>query len=233
MVEPLNRTIEDRLKRTTNFACNHWDQWLPEALFAIRTTPSAGTKFSPFRLLYRCDAIMPIYNALIDLTTAKTDHIGNKLAYIMDHDHATARANMIAYHERIETQLNATRRPSDLSICDLVYAHKSDLSRGKFAHSWRGPYMIIGMTTGNTSFRLQSFIGNQAQRATRNINELRKFTQAVSEPALPNGPYTQLLLPHIPTTGGDVATASPPRGCGILKGSKNQEIGQSKKATPS
>jgi hypothetical protein len=138
----------------------------------------------------------------------------------MDRDHATARANMIAYHARIQTQLDATRKPSDLSIGDLVYAHKTDLSRGNFAHSWRGPYMIISKTTGNNNFRLQSFIGNQAQRTTRNINELRMFTRAVSEPASPNGPYPQLLPPPIHTSGGDVATAAPPRGRGRPKGSK-------------
>jgi hypothetical protein len=189
MVECLNRTIEDRLKYTTNFGCNDWDQWHPEALFAIHTTPSAGTKFSPFRLLYRRDAIMPIDNALVDLTTANTDHMENRQTFTMDRDHTTARANMIAYHARTETQLNASRSPSDLSIGDLVYAHQPDLQRGKFAHSWRGPYKIISMTTGNTNLRLQSFIGNQSQRTTRNIDKLRKFTQAVSEPALPNGPY--------------------------------------------
>jgi hypothetical protein len=83
--------------------------------------------------------------------------------------------------------------------------------------------MIISMTTGNNNFRLQSYIGNQAQRTTRNINELREFTQAVSEPALQNGPYPQLLLPPIPTSGGDVATAAPPRGRGRPKGSKNKK----------
>jgi hypothetical protein len=111
MVERLNRTIEDRLKYTANFACNDWDQWLPEALFEIRTTPSAGTTLSPFRLLYGRDAIMPIDNAHMDQTTANTDHMENRQAYTMDRDHATARANMIAYHARIETQLNATRSP--------------------------------------------------------------------------------------------------------------------------
>jgi hypothetical protein len=95
---------------------NNWDQWLPEALFAIRTTPSAGTKFSPFRLLYVRDAIMPIHNALMDpLATQTIDQLENRQDY-MDLDHATARANMIAYHARLETQLNASRSPSDLSI---------------------------------------------------------------------------------------------------------------------
>jgi hypothetical protein len=175
---------------------------------------------------------MPIDNALMDpLATQNIDQLENRQAY-MDLDHATARANVIAYHARLETQLNASRSPSDLSIGALVYAHKPDLSRGKFAHSWRGPYKVIGMTTGNNNFRLQSFIGNQAQRTTRNINELRKFTQTVSEPALPNGPYPQLLLPPIPISGGDVATTAPQHGRGRPKGSKNRKKGQSKNATP-
>jgi hypothetical protein len=41
---------------------------------------------------------MPIDNALMDLTTGNTDRIENKQAYTMDRDHATATANMIAYH---------------------------------------------------------------------------------------------------------------------------------------
>jgi transposase InsO family protein len=78
-VERLNRTMEDRLKHTTNFSCNDWDQWLPKALFAIHTTPSVGTKFSPFRLLYGRDAIMPIDNALMDpLATQNIDQLENR-----------------------------------------------------------------------------------------------------------------------------------------------------------
>jgi transposase InsO family protein len=62
VVEKFNRTIEDRLKPTTNQACDDWDVWLPEALFAIRSTPASGTKMSPFRLHGR-DPILPIDNA--------------------------------------------------------------------------------------------------------------------------------------------------------------------------
>jgi transposase InsO family protein len=40
MVERLNRTIEDRLKHTTNQNYDDWDVWLPDVLFAIRSTPT-------------------------------------------------------------------------------------------------------------------------------------------------------------------------------------------------
>jgi hypothetical protein len=64
MVERLNRTIEDRLKHTTSQACDDWDVFLPEALFAIRSTPASGTKMS-LRPLYGRDPILPIDNALL------------------------------------------------------------------------------------------------------------------------------------------------------------------------
>jgi transposase InsO family protein len=65
MVERPSRTIEDRLKHTTNQACDDWDVWLPEALFAIWSTPASGTGISPFRLLYGRNPILPIDNALL------------------------------------------------------------------------------------------------------------------------------------------------------------------------
>jgi transposase InsO family protein len=65
MIERLNRTIEDRLKHTANRRCDDWDVWLPDALFAIRSTPSRGTRLSPFLLLYGHEPTMPIDTALL------------------------------------------------------------------------------------------------------------------------------------------------------------------------
>jgi hypothetical protein len=95
MVERLNRTIEDRLKHTTNQACVDWDVWLPEALFAIRSTPASGTKMIPFRLLYGRDSILPIDNALLypqsssSMTQAEADRVITHAA-----DHTRAASNM-------------------------------------------------------------------------------------------------------------------------------------------
>jgi hypothetical protein len=79
MVERHNRTIEDRLKHTTNQACNNWDVWLPEALLAIRSTPASGTKMSPFASF--TDAIR--YYQLITLfCTHNHPHLWPKLRHI-------------------------------------------------------------------------------------------------------------------------------------------------------
>jgi hypothetical protein len=110
MVEKLNRTIEDRLKHTTNQACDDWDVWLPEALFAIRSTPASGTKMSPFRLLYRRDPILSIDNALLypqpssSMAQAEADRAITHAA-----DHTRAASNMARYHSIMQEHLNASR----------------------------------------------------------------------------------------------------------------------------
>jgi hypothetical protein len=90
-------------------------------------------------------------------------------------DHTRASSNMACYHSRMQEHLNALRTPASFSKCDLVCAHKTDAKRGKFAHTWRGPYMIVGCHSGNNNYTLQTFIDQKVQRTTRIINDLRPF----------------------------------------------------------
>jgi hypothetical protein len=65
---------------------------------------------------------------------------------------------MARYHGRMKEHLNASRTPASLSKGGLVYAHKPDAKRGKFARTWRGPYMIGGCHSGNNNYTLQTFV---------------------------------------------------------------------------
>jgi hypothetical protein len=90
-------------------------------------------------------------------------------------DHTRAASNMARYYSRMQENLNASRTPAFLSQDDLVYAHKPDAKRGKFAHTSRGPYMIVGCHSGSNNYTLHTFIDQKVQRTTRNINDLRPF----------------------------------------------------------
>jgi hypothetical protein len=219
MVERLNRTIEDRLKHTTNRKCDDWDVWLPDALFAIRSTPHRGTRFSPFRLLYGREPIMPIDTPLLYSDPTMTRSLDNSSTPRKDLKQAAS--NLAKYHANIQLHLNNQRSPETIAMGSLVYAHQPDPSRGKFAHEWRGPYMVIGSSTGNNNYHLQSIIGSQAQRTTRNVTAVRPFNvEAADMPT--SGPFPQLLPSSMPTSGGNVKTAARPRGRGRPKGSKNK-----------
>jgi hypothetical protein len=135
MVERPNRTKGDRLKHTTNQACDDWNVWLPEALFAIRSTPASGTKMSPFRLLYGRDPRLPIDNALLypqsssSMAQAEADRSVTHAA-----DHTRAASNMAHYHSRMQEHLNASGTLAYLSMGDLMYAHKLDAKRQICSH---------------------------------------------------------------------------------------------------
>jgi hypothetical protein len=86
-------------------------------------------------------------------------------------DHTRAASNMARYRSRMQEHLNASGTPASFSKADLVY----DAKRGKFAHTWRGPYMIVGCHSGNNNYTLQSFIDQKKQQTTRNTNVLRPF----------------------------------------------------------
>jgi hypothetical protein len=41
---------------------------------------------------------------------------------------------------------------------NLVYAHRPDAKRGKFAHTWRSPYMIVGCHSGNNNYTFKPLL---------------------------------------------------------------------------
>jgi hypothetical protein len=127
----------------------------------------------------------------------------------------------------MQEHLNASLTPASLSKGDLVYAHKSDAKRGKFAHTWRGPYMDVGCHSGNNNYTLQTFIDQKVQRTTPNINYLRPFLDTDESDKVDTSdalPFPQSLPSLISTSGGDMTTARKPRGRGRPLGSTNKKM---------
>jgi hypothetical protein len=142
-------------------------------------------------------------------------------------DHTRAASNVARYHGRIQEHLNASRTPAFLSQGDLVYAHKPDAKRGNFAHTWRGPYMIVGCHSGNNNHKLQTLIDQKVQRTTRNIYGLRPLLDTDDSDKIDTSdvlPFPQLLLSLIPTSGGDTTTAHKTRGRGRPLSSRNKKM---------
>ena len=60
LVEQLNQTLKDMIKRTTSKEGKDWDKMVPYLLFAYREVPQASTGFSPFELLYGREVLGPL-----------------------------------------------------------------------------------------------------------------------------------------------------------------------------
>ena len=60
LVERANQTLKNTISKAVSQYGGDWDLYLPSALFAIRTMRQDSTRFTPFELLYGCDARQPI-----------------------------------------------------------------------------------------------------------------------------------------------------------------------------
>lgn len=52
LVERLNQTIQNSLRKTCTNCNEDWDVMLPSVLFAVRTCVQKSTKYSPFELMF-------------------------------------------------------------------------------------------------------------------------------------------------------------------------------------
>ncbi|KAK8373583.1 hypothetical protein O3P69_010551, partial [Scylla paramamosain] len=59
LVERSNRTVQNLL-RTPSDRHENWDKCLHGILFALRSTVQASTKFSPFKMLYGREPVLPL-----------------------------------------------------------------------------------------------------------------------------------------------------------------------------
>ena len=61
LVERFNKTLSEVLGKFTDEFTADWDRYIPDVLFAYRTT----TKFSPFQMVYGRNPILPIITKLL------------------------------------------------------------------------------------------------------------------------------------------------------------------------
>ena len=56
----MNKTLQNILKKIVNENRTDWDDKLHNALWPYRTTFKTSIKYTPFRLAYSLEAVMPI-----------------------------------------------------------------------------------------------------------------------------------------------------------------------------
>ena len=148
MVERLNRTVKETLRKFINENQTNWDVFLPSVVFAYNTTPHSSTVVSPYFLFGR-DPITPLDRVLGLPNLAGSD--GDVRSFIIKQHAALKRAHEFAV-ENIATSAATNKRLFDdrnnmtsFAVGDLVYLHVPVVKPGrsrKFTNPWRGPYRI-------------------------------------------------------------------------------------------
>ena len=178
------RTLKEALKTKLEDIKGKWVEYLPEVLWAYRTTCKSATQETPFTLAFGTEAVNSVE---VELKSPRIE-----LANI-EHNEEALRLNLDLLEEKREQVLKRMEdyhrktarycdqrvkprsfKPGDLVLKKLLLARK-DPSHGKLGRNWEWPY-IISRIIRPDSYELQTKEGKTLPHSW-NIEHLKRFYQ--------------------------------------------------------
>nr|CAE03827.1 OSJNBb0013J13.4 [Oryza sativa Japonica Group] len=163
--ERTNGKILEALKKRLEGggAKGKWPEELLSVLWALRTTPTRPTKFSPFMLLYGDEAMTPTeLGANSPMVMFSGGEAGREVSLeLLEGVRVEALEHMRKYATSTSATYNKKVRPRELMLGQLVLRKKANpVAVGKLESKWEGPYLIKRKSrTG--SFRLATLEGEE------------------------------------------------------------------------
>ena len=178
------RTLKVALKTNLEDLKGKWVEYLPEVLWAYRTTHKSETQKTPFALAYGTEEVAPVEIGLkspsIKLENVEhndeTLHLNLELLYekreqvvmpIEDYQKKTAKY----YNQRVKPR---SYMPGDIVLKKLLPWRKNP-AHGKLGLNWEGPY-IISRVVRPGNYELQTEEGKILHHAW-NAEHLKRFYQ--------------------------------------------------------
>lgn len=169
MVERQNRTIKEKLLKVLEEEHrNDWPLALQGILFAHRTARHKSTGYSPFRILYGRDPVLPLdvkYDIVShDEGESEFDeeyvrHVVQVMNGIRTEVNSTAQSNIKQAQSKQRDDYDRRHDSSHTySVGEKVLLKnlkRADRKGGKYADPWRGPYTITA-TYDNKTCKLQN-----------------------------------------------------------------------------
>nr|AAP44597.1 putative polyprotein [Oryza sativa Japonica Group] len=169
------KILEALKKRLEGAAKGKWPEELLSVLWALRTTPTRPTKFSPFMLLYGDEAMTPAeLGAKSPRVMFSGGEEGSELSLeLLEGVRVKALEHMHKYATSTSATYNKKVRPTEHIPGHLVLRKKANPVVGKLESKWEGPYLIKRKSrTG--SFRLATLEGEEFDHSW-NAASLKRF----------------------------------------------------------
>ena len=178
------RTLKAALKTKLEDLKGGWVEYLPEVLWAYRTTQKSATRETPFALAYGTEAVAPveirIKSPRIELASEEQNDEALRLNLeLLDERREQVLQRTEEYQRRTARYYNKKVKPrryvpGDLVLKKLLPARKNP-SHGKLGPNWEGPFIITRVVRpGN--YELQTEEGKILQH-TWNTEHLKRFYQ--------------------------------------------------------
>jgi hypothetical protein len=152
-----------------------WAEELPRVIWSHNTTTSRTTHFSPFKLLYGEEAMLPKELCLGTWRdTPPSDEALKTLVQNIKEARLWSGTNLLSYQEETRRWKNKKIRPKLIQSGDLVLRKipKGKL-KGKMHCKWEGPFIATAMTN-EAAFKLRRLSGEE-EPYTWNVDMLQKY----------------------------------------------------------
>ncbi len=170
-------TLMNSLSAYVNAKNKDWDDYLPYACFAFRTSKNEFTKETPFYLLFGRTAKFPV-----DRVFSFEEEYNSSENCILEMARKMREARVI-YESYVTEALDekkrfneAIERKRSFDVGDLVLVYKRRIPKGtssKFAHCWHGPYMVITKYDNQINYLLQ--YTKRGKKEIAHIGNMKKY----------------------------------------------------------
>ena len=178
------RTLKAALKTKLEDLKGNWVEYLPEVLWAYRTTQKSATRETPFALAFGTEAVAPVEVGIksprVELASEEQNDealrlnlelLDEKREQVQQRTKEYQRKTARYYNQRVKPR---RYEPGDLVLKKLLPARKNP-THGKLGPNWEGPYIITRIARpGN--YELQTEEGKILQH-TWNADHLKRFYQ--------------------------------------------------------
>ena len=172
-VEVTIRTLKAALKTKLEDLKGKWVEYLPEVLWAYRTTQKSTTRETPFALAFGTEAVAPIEVGLKSprIELVAVEHNDEALCLnldLLDEKHEQVLRRTEDYQRKTARYYNQKVKPRSYMPGDLVLKKllptRKNPAHGKLGPNWEGPY-IISRVVISGNYELQTEEGKILQHA--------------------------------------------------------------------
>ncbi|XP_074351337.1 uncharacterized protein LOC141690431 [Apium graveolens] len=180
--EAVNKIIKHTLKAKLEEIKGTWPKELAQVLWSYNTTPRTTTGETPFFLVYRCEAMVPVEVGAYSFRRDNYDSEANEVNYrlyldMIEETREDAQIRIAAYQQRTARHYNSKVRARTFTVGDLVLrrvmSNTKVVSHGVFGANWEGPYKIKSVLWEGT-YHLNDIQEKMIPRAW-NTEHLRKY----------------------------------------------------------
>ncbi|XP_068486481.1 uncharacterized protein [Phaseolus vulgaris] len=163
------------LKRRFEKAKGAWAEEVPRIIWAYHTTPQSSTMETPFSLVYRSEAMIPVEihessPRFLGFVAEESNEERRVNLDLIDEAREEAKIKAEAVKRRVERQYSSKVKLRQFQVGDLVMrkAHPYELEN-KLSPKWTGPSGVT-KAKGNGSYKLETLEGGPIPRSWNAAN---------------------------------------------------------------